>query len=159
MYQADKSALGAIGFSFVMTHFLWMKFLFLILFKNRFTRSQWERIGSPSNSVDPHLNWYLNQFYFLLVLKTFWEQIQRSPLNLSSASEPPPINTLANLKSSPHSASFKFAKRTLDSISSPRLLLKLRMVESSNTDAAVFGLKVKLRPLLNSQSDYSDNWN
>jgi hypothetical protein len=33
------------------------------------------------------------------------------------------------------------------------------MTESSNTDAVVFGLKVKLRPLLNSRSDYSDNWN
>jgi hypothetical protein len=33
------------------------------------------------------------------------------------------------------------------------------MAESSNTDAAVFGLKVKLRPLLNFWSDFSDNWN
>jgi hypothetical protein len=78
---------------------------------------------------------------------------------LSSALEPLPINSLMNPKSSPHSASFKFAKRTLDLISSSQLLLKVRMAKSSNTDAAVFGLKVKLRPLLNFQSDYLDNWN
>jgi hypothetical protein len=31
------------------------------------------------------------------------------------------------------------------------------MVESLNAEAAVFGLKVKLRLLLNFRSDYSDN--
>jgi hypothetical protein len=71
MYQADKSALGAIGFSFVMTPFFMNEISFLILFKNGLTRSQWQRIGSPSNRVDPHLNRYLNQFRFLLVLETF----------------------------------------------------------------------------------------
>jgi hypothetical protein len=50
-----------------------MNELFFISFKNRFTRSRWQRIGFPSNSVDPHLNRYLNQFCFLLVLETFLE--------------------------------------------------------------------------------------
>jgi hypothetical protein len=41
MYQADKSALGAIGFFFVMTPFFFMSDIsFLILSKNRFTRSR-----------------------------------------------------------------------------------------------------------------------
>jgi hypothetical protein len=31
------------------------------------------------------------------------------------------------------------------------------MAESSNTDATIFGMKVKLRLLLNFQSDYLDN--
>jgi hypothetical protein len=31
------------------------------------------------------------------------------------------------------------------------------MAESSNTNAAIFGLKVKLQLLLNFQSDYSGN--
>jgi hypothetical protein len=68
----------------------------------------------------------------------------RVPQTSSSAPEPSPINSLVNPKSSPHSASFKFAKQTLDSILSSQQLLKVRMAESSNTDAAVFGLKVKL---------------
>jgi hypothetical protein len=58
--------------------------------------------------------------------------------------DPPPINPLVNPKSSPQNASFKFSKLTLDPISSPQLLSKLRMAESSNSDAAIFGLKVKL---------------
>jgi hypothetical protein len=41
MYQADKSALGAIEFSFVMAPFFFMNDIsFLILSKNRFTRSR-----------------------------------------------------------------------------------------------------------------------
>jgi hypothetical protein len=72
MYQADKSALGAIGFFFVMTPFFFMnEFSFLILSKNRFTRSRWQRIGSSPNSVDPHLDQYLNQCCLLLELETF----------------------------------------------------------------------------------------
>jgi hypothetical protein len=35
--------------------------------------------------------------------------------------------------------------------------LKLRMAESSNTDVTIFGLKEKLRLLLNFQSDHLDN--
>jgi hypothetical protein len=72
MYQADKSALGVIDFFFVMTPFFFMNEIsFLILSKNRFTRSRWQRIGSSPNSVDPHLDQYLSQFRLLLQLKTF----------------------------------------------------------------------------------------
>jgi hypothetical protein len=57
MYQADKSALGAIDFFFVMTPLFFMNEIsFLILSKNRFTRSQWQRIGFSPNNVDPHLD-------------------------------------------------------------------------------------------------------
>jgi hypothetical protein len=57
MYQADKLALGAIGFFFVMTPFFFMNDVSsLILSKNRFTRSRWQRTGSSPNSVDPHLD-------------------------------------------------------------------------------------------------------
>jgi hypothetical protein len=72
MYQADKSALGAIGFFFVMTPFFFMDDIsFLILSKNRFTRSQWQHTGSSPNSVDLHLDRYWNQFRLLLELETF----------------------------------------------------------------------------------------
>jgi hypothetical protein len=72
MYQADKSALGVISFFFVMTPFFFMNDIsFLILSKNQFTRSRWQRTGSSPNSVDPHLDQYLNQFCRLLELKTF----------------------------------------------------------------------------------------
>jgi hypothetical protein len=126
MYQADRLALGAID-SFVMTSFMnKISFLISCLSKSRFTRSRWQRIGSFPNSVDPSLNRYLNQFCLLLELKTFEEQIQLSPLNSSSGPKPPPINPLVNPKTS------------------PQLLSKLQMAESSNTDVAIFGLKVKL---------------
>jgi hypothetical protein len=72
MYQADKLALGAIGFFFVMTPFFFMNDISsLILSKNRFTRSRWQRTGSSPNSIDPHLDRYLNQFRLLLELETF----------------------------------------------------------------------------------------
>jgi hypothetical protein len=70
MHQADKSALVAIGFFFVITIFFFMNVIsFLILSKNRFKRSRWQRIGSSPNSLDPHLDRYLNQFRLLLELK------------------------------------------------------------------------------------------
>jgi hypothetical protein len=124
-------------------------FSFSISLKSRSTMSRWQRISFFSNSVD--LNRDLDQLRLPLVPETFREQIQRSLPNLSSALGPPSINPLANPYSNPHSASFKFARRTLDSTSNPQLL-KLRMAESSNPNAAVFGLEVKLRPLLNSWS-------
>jgi hypothetical protein len=72
MYQDDKSALGAIDFFFVMTPFFFMNDIsFLNLSKNQFTRSRWQRTGSSPNSVDPHLDQYLNQFHLLLELETF----------------------------------------------------------------------------------------
>jgi hypothetical protein len=72
MYQADKSALGAIVFFFVMTPFFFMNDIsFLILSKNRFSKSQWQRTSSSPNSRDLHLDRYLNQFRLLLELKTF----------------------------------------------------------------------------------------
>jgi hypothetical protein len=72
MHQADKSALGAIDFFFVMTPFFFMNDIsFLILSKNRFIRSRWQRTDSLPNSVDPHLDRYLNQFRLLLELETF----------------------------------------------------------------------------------------
>jgi hypothetical protein len=39
-------------------------------------------------------------------------------------------------------------KETLDPISGLQSLLELQMVELSNADAGILGLKVKLRPLL-----------
>jgi hypothetical protein len=72
MYQADKSALGAIDFFFVMTTFFFMNDISsLILSKNRFTRSRWQCTDSSPNSVDPHLDQYLNQFCLLLEQETF----------------------------------------------------------------------------------------
>jgi hypothetical protein len=91
MYQADRLALRAIDSSSIMTSFMnKISLLISCLSKSWFTRSRWQCIGSFPNSVDPSLNRYLNQFHLLLELKTFWEQIQLSPLNSSSAPEPPP---------------------------------------------------------------------
>jgi hypothetical protein len=72
MHQADKSALGAIDFFFVMTPFFFMNDIsFLILSKNGFTRSRQQRTGSSPNRVDPHLDRYLNQFRLLLEIESF----------------------------------------------------------------------------------------